>query len=233
MLARRRRPGFMSTLLRIARAGKPDRGPWRRQSRSPCRLPHANRPKPRRPPRAACARVNRRQPASPSRCPSTRNRLLEDRLLREPRVGTSDGNRRRRIPLSVRFAHGVVAAFAVCLLLQAMMQIPDLWRFQLLNQIVCGSLLLSTCIAGMFGAHRSPLICKACAVIGWWIGLWSLILDRAFNPVPIIGMAIFLTAGLAADALADSQQSRHHGTDDLPRERGVRELVFRRWGPGV
>ena len=237
MLGGRLQPGFLRKLLRITAAGKPNRGPWRRQSRRPCRLPRASKPKSRRPPRAAGPLDRRR---STLRCqssvnsdPTTRDRLRGSRLLQVPSSRAAEGERLQRIPLSVRLAQGLVGALAVSLLLHTTVSDPDLWRFQTLNQVVCGTLLLGAAIAGLFGLYRSPLICKACAVIGWWVGLWSLLLNRALNPVPIMGMAIFFIAGLAADALDDSQHSPAGENDDIPGEKAVRELVFRRWGPGI
>ena len=238
MLAGRSQPKFLSRLLRSAAAASANCGAWRRQSRRPCRLPRGNKPKSRRLPRATGAPLGRgpltlqRLPSSKSG-PSTPNRLLGDRLRQHPKSRAWDAERPCDIPLPVRLAHGFVAAFAFCLLLQAIMQAPDFWRLQTLNQVVCGTLLSGAAIAGVLGLHRSPLICKACAVTGWWVGLLSLLLDHALNPVPIIGLAVFFTAGSAADVLTDSQQSRAERRDDGSGKTVVRELAFRRWGPGL
>lgn len=203
-------------------------GRWRRQTRRPCRLPRANTPGSRRRAHVARLALGEHPQRSPLRVLSRQSTLHS--LPNDRNGGPVAG---RDIPLSARVLQALVAVLAVCLLLETVVQDAHFWRLQTVNQAFFALLLLGSAVMGAFGAHRSAIVCTACAIMGWWLGLSSLLFEHpARGAVPIMGMAVFFAAGLAADALTDSKPVPTHATDGIPDERVAAEMAIRRWSAG-
>jgi hypothetical protein len=123
----------------------------------------------------------------------------------------------------------LVAFVAACLLVHAALADPHFWRIHTVIEIGFGSLLLRAAVAGVCGVRRSSLSCKAGAIIGWWVGLSSFLLEHPRSlAAPLMGLAIFFLAGVAADVLADSELAPALVIEHSADERAATELAIRR-----